>query len=487
MSHFKRHISPLFALAIVTGVLSLYWPGIAPGLSWANQGADGGDFITATLTGGVPHPSGYPTYLVIAQGFQALPIGNLAWRTNLMSAVFMALAAGLVFLLVENQLKSAQSGRLSALMAALAFGLAPLVWSQALVTEVYGLHAFFVALIFLQTFSEPASPTSVFKNPARGLAFGLALGNHLTVIFFAPLLLLPGAFEKSHRWNGILKRLAWAALGSLIYLILPLRALNDAPVNWGNPATWDGFFWLVGGTVYRSYLFNFDLTDLPLRLTAWLKLFLDQFTLPGLLLGFLGAFTPRQSVGLRLTTIWGVVGLGLLSVAYGSRDSFVYLIPACLGFSVWMGLGLEQSIVFGQKKLPRAANWLGVIVIVLLLTRAVSTFPQVDASRDGRAEAFGQEFSQTLPPQAIALAEEDQETFGLWYFHYALGQRPDIVVLVRGLLPYDWYRETLRSTYPGFALPETSTLDWVEGIKQANPTRPFCTVAVYGRVVIICE
>ncbi|MGC8878576.1 MAG: protein O-mannosyl-transferase family, partial [Anaerolineae bacterium] len=51
---------------------------LAPSITWCNDGADGGDLITATVTGGVPHPSGYPTYLLLGSLFVHLPLGDLA-------------------------------------------------------------------------------------------------------------------------------------------------------------------------------------------------------------------------------------------------------------------------------------------------------------------------------------------------------------------------------------------------------------------------
>src|SRR5215472_15371775 len=112
----------LFAAAVAAGLLLVYLSTLAPGLTWANHGADGGDLITATATGGVAHPSGYPTYLILARLFLALPFGNLAWRANLLSAVCAAGAAAVVVALVRQA--SAEPPRLAlagGLIAALAF------------------------------------------------------------------------------------------------------------------------------------------------------------------------------------------------------------------------------------------------------------------------------------------------------------------------------------------------------------------------------
>src|SRR5258708_26109081 len=95
---------------------------LAPGLSWANNGADGGDLITAAATGGVAHPSGYPTFLLLARLFQFLPWGTIAYRTNLMSAVFTALTALLVYdIVVWSPNSPATGSRLAGLIAGYAY------------------------------------------------------------------------------------------------------------------------------------------------------------------------------------------------------------------------------------------------------------------------------------------------------------------------------------------------------------------------------
>ncbi|MEZ4638589.1 MAG: DUF2723 domain-containing protein [Caldilineaceae bacterium] len=68
--------------------LSLYIFSMAPGLTWANFGADGSELLAAAVTNGVPHPPGYPLYTLLLQGWLALwafllPNSDLAWRGNL--------------------------------------------------------------------------------------------------------------------------------------------------------------------------------------------------------------------------------------------------------------------------------------------------------------------------------------------------------------------------------------------------------------------
>ena len=46
------------------------------------------------------HPTGYPLYALLLKLFTLLPVGEIAYRTNLSSAVLAALAVALVYRIV---------------------------------------------------------------------------------------------------------------------------------------------------------------------------------------------------------------------------------------------------------------------------------------------------------------------------------------------------------------------------------------------------
>ena len=177
---------------------------MAPGLTWANDGVDGGDLITATATGGVAHPTGYPLYLVLARAFQLLPVGPLAFRTNLMSAIATVLTAVLLYGIVVRFLDSIQADQHwpAGLAAGFAFGLSPLIWSQAVITEVYALQSLLVVLVL---YCSVSVFTSLKKGDwLSGWFLGLAMSNHLTTILLVPIVLLAKvvqAPDASYSWT----------------------------------------------------------------------------------------------------------------------------------------------------------------------------------------------------------------------------------------------------------------------------------------------
>ncbi len=491
-----------------------YLATLAPGLSWANNGADGGDLITAAATGGVPHPSGYPTYLLLARLFQFLPFGSIAFRTNLFSAVCTLLAAILVYyLMISLPYVPLRGNWLAGMLTAYAFGLSPMLWSQAVISEVYGLHALFLVLTLylLPMGVDPPPAWRTRLDRIRGLVFGLGLGNHLTLAFLLPLMLLTGVISKHanggsaleegkdcrrsiawrgwrFQWEPFVRRVGWLGIGLLIYLTLPLRAMSGSPINWGDPVTLKNLFWLVSGRMYESYAFGVPAAFILPRLQAWAGLFMAQFGFWGILIGLYGLFFYRPpSPKLYLVTGWLVIAYTVFSIGYNSYDAEIYLLPAFLAFSLWIGLGGASLMEYLSRRGRGLAPVAGILLIGYFLGFAAINLPKVDASKDRQAEEYGQAILTALPEQALLFTSDDKATFTLWYFQFVLHERPDIAALDTRLLSYDWYRNMLRRAYPSLSVPEHAGVTVPAEIIAANASRPVCETPLSGSSVINCQ
>jgi hypothetical protein len=512
-SDYVRHWAPSGILILSLG--GVYLVTLAPGLTWANNGADGGDLVTAAATGGIPHPSGYPTYLLLARLFQFLPFGSLAYRTNLFSAVCTVSAAVLVYYLVIGLPYAPLRGNwLAGIISAYAFGLSPMVWSQAVISEVYGLHALFLVLTLylLPLGVDPPPAWRTRLDRISGLIFGLGLGNHLTFVFLLPPMLLTGVISKaanrggessaqhllgqkriswrgwSFRWESFTTRAVWMTLGLLIYLILPLRAAANPPINWGDPITLKNLIWLVSGRMYGNYAFGVPTVFILPRLQAWAGLFVVQFGILGLLLGLFGLFYCRPlATRIYLVTGWMVIAYSVFSIGYNSYDAEIYLIPVFLSVALWIGLGGAGLMEF----LSRRARWVlpaaGILFIGYFIGFAALNFPKVDASQDREAETYGKAILAAAPAQALVFTGEDESTFTLWYFQFVLHERPDMAVLDTRLLSYNWYRNMLRSAYPSLHVPEHQGVTTPYEFVAVNTTRPVCEASFSGSTVVDCQ
>lgn len=481
-----RRIIPPALLAF--SLFFIYLGTIAHGLTWANDGADGGDFITAAATGGIPHPTGYPVYLLLSQLFQFSPLGSLAFRTNLLSALAAVLAAVLVYgILVWITNSPIYGNWLAGMIAGFWFGLSPLLWSQAVITEVYTLHTAFAALSIFLALWAPTLSSRIWLDRLRGLILGLAIGNHLTSIFLIPPVFLSVTWKDRWKfdWNSLLRISAWLGAGLLVYLILPIRALSDPPVNWGNPVTFRQFVWLVTGELYQRRLLDITSAGILERLQAWFTLLLQQFEIPGVMLALIGLIYFFKPSRLYFVTICNAIIFSLFAILYVSFDSYVYLLPVFLSFAIWIGLG-----VGGLLQTPRMSSY-GIKVVTFILffflffVLAVNRWSKVDAAHDLRAEQFGAHAMEMIPQNAIVFANGDRAIFALWYFHFALKQRPDIAILVPDLLQFDWYVKTMRSTYPAIHLSDD--FPWPSTIVVDNQDRPVCFVSYLSEEKISCN
>jgi Protein O-mannosyl-transferase TMEM260-like len=92
------------ALAVFVLVLAGYIISLAPTVTFW----DAGEFIATVKILGIPHPPGTPLFVIMAHVWaMLLPIGEFAYRTNLMTATISAAGTALFFLLVAVALRPA--------------------------------------------------------------------------------------------------------------------------------------------------------------------------------------------------------------------------------------------------------------------------------------------------------------------------------------------------------------------------------------------
>ena len=131
--------------------------------------------------------------------------------------------------------------------------------------------------------------------------FGLALGTHPLVLLLAPAIgLFLYAVDPAIRER---RRLVLACAVALmvavaaVYLELPLRAGPfRAPLVYGRPETWDGFWYVALGQQFQGSLVD-PFGDLPRKLGDLVGLTMDQFGPLGVLIPFGFIATIRGALG----------------------------------------------------------------------------------------------------------------------------------------------------------------------------------------------
>jgi hypothetical protein len=452
----------LWAALVALLALCLYLCTLAPGITWAHDGADGGDFAAAVASGGVPHPPGYPTYLLIAEAFRRLPWGDVAWRLNLLSATCAALAAGLVVILTTATIARTESrdGQwpevitapiMCGVCAGLLFAFTPVLWSQAVITEVYALHAlFFTGLFALGLWSRAAADYRMIS-----LSFfwmGLGLGNHLTLMLCLPgVLWLTRTLVRSNPLRFIGHALPSLAVGLSVYLVLPFRAAGRPPVNWGGADTLSGFWWLVSATAYRGFVFSLPLALAPARLVTLLRMVLvgvNGLGLPLAVMGLAGLLDRDRSLaaGAGLTFVL----FSVYALFYNTADSYVYLIPTMTILVLWVGHGLHRGLRAVAARPRKRGVWAAALTGIALFSLAGVPWHwrEEDLSTNTEALDYAVDALDGRAPNSLLIVSGDAHTFALWYAQYGLRLRPDVAVVNDSLVQFGWYRDVLQKYHP---------------------------------------
>src|SRR5690606_24311251 len=185
---------PPYLAAVVVALLVLtgYVLTLAPTVTFW----DAGEFIAAAKVLGIPHPPGTPLFVLIAHVWGTLiPIGEFAYRTNLLSAVLSAGAAGFLFLVAHETLTamartlddaSARMVRLGGAAAAALIGAFSFTnWQNSNETEVYGIATFTIAAICwlcLRWRARRGTPTASRLMLLIVYLGGVSMGNHLLAL-----------------------------------------------------------------------------------------------------------------------------------------------------------------------------------------------------------------------------------------------------------------------------------------------------------------
>lgn len=299
--------------ALATGlvVLAGYVATLAPTVTFW----DAGEFITAAHTLGIPHPPGTPLWVLLAHAWGRLvPVGDYAWRINLLSAACGALAAGCWFLVAHAAARRttaaargwfpAVAGAAAALVAAFGFT----AWQNAVEAEVYAVAMLAIALAAwcaVRWRAVRGTPAAARLLLAILYLGALSIGNHLLALLAGPAVLAylasvsrdaplddPGARGGEHARLALLAAgwvllialglgsasltagagvaalaaAAWAwrrgagrfaALAVLVvgvgistYLFLYLRAGQGPWLNEADPATWDALLAVIRRAQY---------------------------------------------------------------------------------------------------------------------------------------------------------------------------------------------------------------------------------------------
>ena len=410
---------------------------------------DSGELTAAAFSLGIPHASGYPLYTLIGKLFCLIPLGNIGFRMNVMSAFFAALTVWLVYSFVKKQWDSAWGG----LVGGLVLAFLPVFWSQTVSAEVYSLHVFFTALLIrlLWWWDETRE---FFLLVLCVFVTGISFDNHMQTVMLAPavLFLVFSGDRKSALNPGRFCVLTVFFLSALsLYLLLPVRTNAGAAIHWGDPNTLARFWAHVSASAHRhGHVLNKTPAEYLSRSVDTFRFVWSQF---GVILflsvwGWVKLSSGRWKTFFVLVVAFDVMYAVFLNIV--SLEVTAFTLPSSVVLAMLAGGGAAE-ILRSARRHVGSRPWYrpvsGAACCLIPVLGLLLNFGLCDQGRNYTAYEHAVNIFRTLPEGSALFAEGDNFIFPIAYGRMVEGMRADVTV-------YD--RFNLIFKMPGNSLPPHS-------------------------------
>lgn len=464
----------IFAFLASVICLVLYIITLQPGVTFMDSGELGG----ALYTFGVPHPTGYPLYLLIGFIVSNLPIGESPiYRLNLLSAVFSSAAVFVFyfvfynFIAIFSSAKSAvkekqkskkdanpavpidESGiNLIAFFTALILGVSKTFWGSATFIEVYPLHELFFAVIIwlcLKIYINSAKPEKKYFVYLF-LVLGFSFANHMTTVLIIPAIVYILFLQKSKSQIAgkmISSSLIFIIPGILLYALLVIRASAKPFFNWSDPQNFSNLWHHVSGGDYSQMMFSGGSVFIN-NIKLFGAGFINEFAIAASLAGLFGLFlsfkTQKQlftfGVILMLTSL-------LYALNYSIRDIEVYFIQ----FNLTLALFIACGIYYISSKLASSNPKSAIIAAgaALVLFGGYYNYSANINSSNYAVEDYTLASLNTVEQNAVFFTYDWGFTYpAALYYQQAENKRLDVKVFNAKFLAGNWYLENIKKYYP---------------------------------------
>lgn len=396
---------------MVASVLLMVWAFYVWTLAPTVYVGDSGELTAAACLLGIPHPPGYPWFVIWGHVGTLFPFGNLAFRVNVATAAAGLMVAAGTARFTQIHLGQRVGGwsRLVSPLAVVVMGCHPLLWSQSTAAEVYTVAGVAMALLTWGWFR--------FRTGWTLLAFGwgCAVAGHPVAALFLPWVVW-GVWREG---EGLRKRVPLALLlagcGALVFLMLPLRALAFPALAWGETETLQG--WL--GHILRQ---QYGVSEVP---RTWGRLAVQY--------GDVARVVGKYG--------WGMMGLGVIGWAAisprlrhwwgGSLVVMLVVLPWMLNaqsdplslelVSMFLFPIMLPSVMAAMKGLERIWEGSRLAGVVAVLVVSGGTFVEarlfwMNSRADSRvAYGYGLDVLEQVGEGSVAFLEGDNVLFPIAY------------------------------------------------------------------------
>lgn len=374
---------------------------------------------------GTAHTPGYPFYTLATYVFTRVPLGTLAYRVNLFSAVCGVFSCVIIFLMARRLGVPRLLSAAAALAAATGFP----VWSNAITAEVYTLSALmsawtiYLLIAWNQTRAGwPASARDAShgdvppERPAGRIGgrlyaacavFAAGFGNHLTIVGLLPAALIYGIARN----RGVLQPRVVAtaaligAIGVLQYGFIALRTLQGAPYLEARATTLKGVYDVI---IARdvSWARFYQAADkvvgieVPMLIDG-LRVHMGTATVILVVIG-IGIATWRRNWDALLITGGAAGTLGMIANLWGDVVGFITPVIVLLWPLAAYGLHEIVRLAFADRR--GVVNVVGAAAMVLPVWNVFAVYPAIEPLRRPGDGPGLRALYPRLPPNSAVVA-----------------------------------------------------------------------------------
>lgn len=394
---------------------------------------DSGELAAAVHVLGIPHPPGYPLYVLLGKLFSVLlPIGKPALRLNMFSAVCSSVSVAFLYLCLLRM----SFDWFIAAGVALTWAFSASLWSQSGIPRVYALGAVISSVATYFAVRWYFDPDQARWLIASALVVALGLANHPVVGAHAPAVLLmvllkrPSVFTDPWVWIEGACCLIPPLL--LYFAWLPLRARTNPVVNWGNIRSFTDLRRFLGRKEYWRHRYVRSKSDA-------IEVIWFYMTRIGTEFGFLGSAALVLGIALlgrdqrplfAMVAVLVLVNMASM-IAHARREDIFhwtrYMITAWLALTIPLAFGWGWMV----QALPEPARLPAAFAPAVFLL--IAQFRKQDLSRHRYADEYNRRILTALPENATLIAQDDNVVFPLMYLKNAENLRPDIKLMEQGV------------------------------------------------------
>jgi hypothetical protein len=419
---------------------------------------DCGELAAVQAFLGIAHPTGYPLFTTLGNLFLMLPLDGLViYRLNLLSLIWCVIALGVFYRACRDLTQSEQGNSTDSWIACcgatLLVAANRTVWAQSSSVEVHSLQLFLLACMLLLSLrlsrTHRSRPRLWFLLAA---VIALGFSNHMTTILVVPGLIYVFIRRRGFGKNWFRGLAGTAVLFCIVvtsvYAFLPVRALQEPMINWGNPSSFGRFWRHVSGQQYRVWLFSSS--EVTVRnLLSFASTLPSQFGYVGFVIGLFGlADSLRRRKTYHLFLFITFLCTVFYAINYDIHDLDAYFLAAYLVFGFWIALGLCRLMILARGRSLSRGAIVGAVLCGIGLSIS-GGFRRNDRSELFVYEDYTKSVLSSLPKGAILLSYQwDFLVSPAYYYQNVEQYRDDVVVIDKELLRRSWYFDQLRVSHP---------------------------------------